>query len=67
MFNQGLSLEQAPPASIPFRFFLTAPLFGILLGLVFFFYPLESIINQYSPVAIAVVHLFDVKLPITLQ
>jgi len=58
MFNQGLSLNQAPPASIPFRFFLTAPLFGILIGLVFFFYPLESIIDQYSPVAIAVVHLF---------
>ena len=58
MFNQGLSLNQAPPASIPFRFFLTAPLFGILIGLVFFFYPLESITDQYSPVAIAVVHLF---------
>jgi len=58
MFNQGLSLDQAPPASIPFRFFLTAPLFGILLGVVFFFYPLELIIDQYSPVAIAVVHLF---------
>jgi len=58
MFNQGLSLDQAPPASLPFRFFLTAPLFGILLGLVFFFFPLDSIIDQYSPIAVASVHLY---------
>jgi len=58
MFNQGLSLDQAPPAAIPFRFFLTAPLFGILLGLVFFFYPPSSITDQFSPIAVAVVHLF---------
>lgn len=58
MFNQGLSLDQAPPIWVPFRFFLTAPLFGILLGLVFFFYPLESIVDRYSPVAVAIVHLF---------
>jgi hypothetical protein len=58
MFNQGLSLDQAPPAAIPFRFFLTAPLFGILLGLVFFFYSPSSITNQFSPVAVAAVHLF---------
>lgn len=58
MFNQGLSLQQAPPISVPFRFFLTAPIFGILLGLVFFFYPIESIVDRYSPVAVAIVHLF---------
>ncbi len=58
MFNQGLSLDQAPPIWVPFRFFLTAPIFGILLGLVFFFYPLESIVDRYSPVAVAIVHLF---------
>ncbi len=58
MFNQGLSLDQAPPISVPFRFFITAPLFGILLGLVFFFFPTDLIINRYSPVAIGVIHLF---------
>jgi len=58
MFNQGLSLDQAPPIWVPFRFFLTAPIFGILLGLVFFFYPIESIVDRYSPVAVAIVHLF---------
>lgn len=58
MFNQGLSLNQAPPISVPFRFFITAPLFGILLGLVFFFFPIDVIINRYSSVAIGVIHLF---------
>lgn len=28
-----LSFEQAPPISVPFRFFLTAPSFGVLAGL----------------------------------
>ncbi|MDH5560051.1 MAG: hypothetical protein OEY59_04265 [Deltaproteobacteria bacterium] len=30
---QGLSLDQSPPEDIPFRFFLTAPFFGIIAGL----------------------------------
>lgn len=58
MFNQGLSLDQAPPISVPFRFFFTAPLFGILLGLIFFIFPLESIMNRYTAVSVGVVHLF---------
>jgi hypothetical protein len=34
MFSQGgLSLEQAPPISVVFRFFVTASIFGILLGI----------------------------------
>ncbi len=34
MFNQGgLSLDQAPPLSVVLRFFVTASIFGILLGL----------------------------------
>ena len=34
MFNQnGLSLEQAPPISVVLRFFITASVFGTLLGL----------------------------------
>lgn len=58
MFSQGLSLDQAPPISVPYRFFLTAPIFGILIGLVFLFYPIELIENRYSHLAIGVVHLF---------
>lgn len=58
MFSQGLSLEQAPPVSVPFRFFLTAPIFGILIGLMFLFSDFQTISNQYSHEAIAVTHLF---------
>ena len=38
MFSQGgLSLDQAPPFSVVLRFFLTASIFGILLGLFLLF------------------------------
>ncbi len=58
MFKQDLSLKQSPPISVPVVFFLTAPLFGILLGLVFFFFPLDSILNRFSPIAVGTIHLF---------
>ena len=32
MKSSGLSLDQAPPEDIPFRFFLTALVFGFLAG-----------------------------------
>ena len=58
MFNQGLSLQQAPPLSVPFRFFVSAPIFGILISLIFFLIPFSDLSNQYSPKAIGTVHLF---------
>lgn len=58
MFNQGLSLDQAPPISVPFRFFLSAPIFGVLISFVLFFAPFNEISNQYSHFAIGLVHLF---------
>ncbi|RXJ98867.1 hypothetical protein CRU98_08880 [Arcobacter sp. CECT 8986] len=58
MFNQGLSLDQAPPISVPFRFFLTAPIFAILIGVMFLVYPSEVITNRYSNESIAMAHLF---------
>ncbi len=45
MFNQGgLSLEQAPPISVVLRFFVTASIFGLLLG----FFSLFSDLNLIS-------------------
>ncbi len=32
----ALSFEQAPPISVPYRFFLTAPVFGVVAGLILF-------------------------------
>lgn len=58
MLSQGLSLNQAPPISIPFRFFLTAPIFGIMLGILFLIFPSEIITNRYTGVAVGSVHLF---------
>lgn len=58
MFNKGLSLDQAPPISVPFRFFLTAPIFGVLIGIMFFLFPIDIVGNRYSPVTIGIVHLF---------
>ena len=58
MFNQGLSLDQAPPISVPFRFFLSAPLFGVLISFVFLFFPFDEVSNQYNHLAIGIVHLF---------
>ncbi len=58
MFNQGLSLDQAPPISVPFRFFLSAPIFGVLISFVLFFAPFSEISNQYSHFAIGLIHLF---------
>ena len=58
MFNQGLSLDQAPPISVPFRFFLSAPIFGVLMAFVFFFGPFNEVSNQYSHFTIGLVHLF---------
>jgi hypothetical protein len=55
---QGLSTEQAPPISVPFRFFITAPIFGILIGLIIFNSPMDAILNKFSPEAIGLTHLF---------
>ena len=55
---QGLSTDQAPPISVPFRFFLTAPIFGILISIVLFIYPIEEVFNRYSAVTVGLIHLF---------
>ena len=58
MFNQELSLTQAPPISVPFRFFLTAPIFGVLISLIFLIFPFNEVSNEYHNVSIGLIHLF---------
>lgn len=58
MFNEGLSLDQAPPISVPFRFFLTAPIFAIIIGVLVLFNDPSQVMNRYSDISIAIVHLF---------
>ena len=57
MKTGNLSLDQAPPEDIPFRFFLSAPLFGILAGLLISLKGLEIFSTTWSPATIALAHL----------
>ena len=58
----GLSLEQAPPISIPFRFFLLAPLFGIAAGALLLVVGEEALLSRWSPVTLALTHLLTLGL-----
>ena len=51
----GLSFEQAPPFSLPLRFFLTAPLFLLAAALLIVFEP-ESLASRWTPQALALTH-----------
>jgi len=52
----GLSTDQAPPISAPVRFFLTAPLFGVLAGAFMFFSDSASLMNRFSMDSIVITH-----------
>lgn len=53
----GLSLEQAPPLSVPLRFFLTAPLFAFLAALLLLFSGPAALASRWSPALLAATHL----------
>ena len=55
----SLSYEAAPAFSAPLRFFLTAPLFGIVAGLVLIGAP-ELLASRWTPGALALTHLIAV-------
>ncbi|MCB0365257.1 MAG: hypothetical protein H6624_05635 [Bdellovibrionaceae bacterium] len=55
---QGLSLDQAPPLSVPLRFFLTAPIMAGLAGLLLVLAPEGVLVTRWSPQWLAVTHLF---------
>ncbi len=55
-----LSFEQAPPISVPYRFFLTAPLFGVVAGLVLATLGPAAFESRWSPGALAMTHLIVV-------
>jgi hypothetical protein len=57
MFGQGLSLDQAPPFSAPFRFFITAPLFGVLAGIVLTVSEGKDLVDADALAFIGIVHL----------
>jgi len=57
---QGLSTDQAPPLSVPIRFFTTAPLFGVIAGFIIFFTDSSILINRYSVESIVITHLLTI-------
>jgi len=59
MFNQGgLSLEQAPPISVVFRFFVTASIFGTLLGIFLLFSDLNLLSLALYSFKLIITHIF---------
>jgi len=52
----GLSTDQAPPIIVPLRFFLTAPIFGILAGILMLFSDTASLMSRYSIDSIVITH-----------
>ena len=55
-----LSFEQAPPISVPYRFFLTAPVFGVAAGLILALMGPAAFESRWSPGALAMTHLIVV-------
>jgi hypothetical protein len=58
--HPNLSFEQAPPISVPYRFFLTAPWFGVLAGLLLAFVGGEAFASRWTMEALAATHLLVV-------
>jgi hypothetical protein len=52
-----LSFEQAPPISASFRFFLTAPWFGVAAGLLLAWNGPAALTSRWTPTALALTHL----------
>ncbi|MBT3012261.1 MAG: hypothetical protein KUF77_13500 [Candidatus Thiodiazotropha sp. (ex Lucina aurantia)] len=60
MKTTGLSLDQAPPIIIPFKFFLTASLFSVIVG-IFLMIDAEAVfLSRWSPLALGITHLMTV-------
>ena len=57
MANFRTRCQQAPPAHIPYRFFLTAPLFGVLAGALMLFMGPHAVAHFWHPVMVGNVHL----------
>ncbi len=55
--HPNLSFEQAPPISVPYRFFVTAPWFGVAAGLLLAWGGENALISRWAPSALAATHL----------
>ena len=55
-----LSFDQAPPIAAPFRFFLTAPIFALLAGLLLLASGPQLFASRWTPAALALTHLITI-------
>lgn len=53
---EGLSVDQAPPITAPLRFFITAPLFALLAGVLMLFGDAATLSSRFAPQTIAITH-----------
>lgn len=60
--SPSLSFEQAPPLAVPLRFFLTAPWFGVLAGLLLAWSGEDAFASRWSPIALTFTHLMTAGL-----
>ncbi len=57
MSGVSLSLDQAPPLSVPARFFITAPLFGLAAAVTLFLTGPAALASRWTPVLLGITHL----------
>lgn len=58
--HPSLSFDQAPPISVPYRFFLVAPWFGVMAGILLAFSGGDALGSRWTPEALALTHLLAV-------
>ena len=55
--HANLSFDQAPPISVPYRFFVAAPWFGVLAGILLAWSGADALASRWTPEALALTHL----------
>lgn len=55
--HDSLSFDQAPPISVPYRFFLAAPWFGVMAGILLAWAGSSALDSRWTPQALALTHL----------
>jgi hypothetical protein len=55
--HPSLSFDQAPPISVPYRFFLAAPWFGVMAGILLAWSGGDALGSRWTPEALALTHL----------
>jgi len=58
MTPKGLSLETIPPLLTPLRFFLTAPIFGMIAAVLMLYQGADIWMSRWSDSSLALTHLF---------